>query len=308
MTIIMYTQEQIMELVRQHAMRTQNVELVEGNHSVFYSRSNGSLTISMAVTGDVTAENIQIARPEIDAEVERNVTGDTVRATVTGNAPSLDTYVRSTEAEFDIDLDARPNIVDTSEEQNVNIGIPDVDSDFVVSPAGGESEVESRRSQHMQAVELHFGVDRGNAARRVSSDTVRVLMNEDSLLSALENYEREHTDSDDERIVTTRPIINYEEIPEGFRTEVTNYYDIVRLMEWAMENQQLVKIVYTKRNRSNERSARIITPLAYESPYLRTHLHCTLVEGGDGLHFSDPNDTYRSFITDLIERAELFGL
>lgn len=277
MTMIMYTQSQIMELVRQHAIRTQGIELIEGNHSIFYNNQNGSLTISTSVAGNVTADDIVVARPEIDAEVERTVTNDTVRATVTGNEPSP------------------------------HIGMPDIDTDFAPNSQVGPSRIDMPDED--------FGFDNENedrdseiVTRRVHSLTPRVRTEPNPLLDALENHERANTDNEEERIVTTRPIIEHSDIPEQFRGEATGGYEIEELMEWAVENQQLVKIVYTKRNRGEERSARVITPLAVEGQYLRTHLHCTLVEGVGELVFTAPDDNFRSFIIGLIERAELFGI
>lgn len=268
MTMIMYTQSQIMELVRQHAIRTQGVELEEGNHSIFYNSQNGSLTISTVVAGNVSADDIVVARPEIDAEVERAVTNDTVRATVTGNTPAPNTNVG-------------------------NVGLPDIDVDF------GDNQT-PRNSEDTDTT--------ARVVQRVNSMTPRVRTEPNPLLDALETYERENTELEDERIVTTRPIVDRADIPEQFRTESTSGIEIEELMEWATENQQLVKIVYTKRNRGNERSARIITPLAVEGQYLRTHLHCTLIEGIGELNYTNPSDNFRSFIIGLIERAELFGL
>lgn len=80
---------------------------------------------------------------------------------------------------------------------------------------------------------------------------------------------------------------------------------IEELLEWAVEHQRMVQIVYLKRTGGDfERSARIITPLSIEEDRIRTILHVTMRDSTEP-EYTNAADNRRTFITGLIEKAKI---
>ena len=86
--------------------------------------------------------------------------------------------------------------------------------------------------------------------------------------------------------------------------ETTNRFEIEEMINWAIENNRMLEMVYLKTSGGvNERSARIITPVWTDGSYVRTILHATMREDTQSVEYSSPDDNRRTFIANLIQRV-----
>ena len=77
--------------------------------------------------------------------------------------------------------------------------------------------------------------------------------------------------------------------------------DIIELLDWAIENQEMLEVVYSKS--IDEKSARVITPQSRESGRVYVNLHLTLRDGV--LEYADVEDFRRTFILSRIISARI---
>lgn len=88
----------------------------------------------------------------------------------------------------------------------------------------------------------------------------------------------------------------------------TNERDIRELIDWAIEQQYMLKIVYSKPTANGmEVSKRIVLPLAVHEGYLlKTELVATVREDIGEVEISTEADYFRSFAIIRIDKAEPF--
>lgn len=160
--------------------------------------------------------------------------------------------------------------------------------------------------------------------RRLDDDTINNLpFFSDGLngyhVSVPEPFEEESAVEDSETLqiisVGEPPVLNRTESttaspssppqPEPPVPESDYRAGIEELLEWAIEHQRMVQIVYLKRVGGDfERSARIITPLSVEDDRIRTILHVTMRDSTEP-EYTNASDNRRTFITGLIEKAKI---
>lgn len=101
---------------------------------------------------------------------------------------------------------------------------------------------------------------------------------------------------------------HYENLPP--HVEANNYHEIHELLQWALDNNELLEIVYCKRRRGQEDevTARIITVTSIDDEYLRTKCHLTLRGEGQPLEHLPEGSNHRTFVIPNIQSVRLSNL
>lgn len=113
------------------------------------------------------------------------------------------------------------------------------------------------------------------------------------------------TEPDWSSMIESEPVTETSSLPEPPVPESDYEAGILELLEWAIEHNRMVQIVYLKRTGGGfERSGRVITPLSMEDDRIRTILHVTIRDSNDP-EYTTAEDNRRTFITGLIEKASI---
>lgn len=123
------------------------------------------------------------------------------------------------------------------------------------------------------------------------ADIRQLVLNEISRLEGREVTEVEFQLYNDERkglMALDKEL--YPEMPPSCYGD--NFDENLALIEWAIEQKEMLEILYEKPNR--ERSVRIITPLYSEGLALHAMLHVTM--RGTELEYTNQEDYMRKFI------------